>query len=102
MPGRKVDIDEIKRERQELINSDPELAKASEEWNKEYIFRKKLTQARKEAGLTQKELENLSGLDQRTISRMEVDEKISPSIRTLIKYLGDLGYQLDSTKATAE
>ena len=102
MPGRKVNIDEIKKRRQELINSDPELARASEEWNKEYIFRKKLTLAREEMGMTQKQLQEASGLDQRTISRIEVDEKISPSVRTLIKYLGALGYQLDITKVTAE
>jgi len=100
MPGRKVDIEEIKRKRQELIDSDPELAKASEEWNKEYEFRKKLTLAREEAGMTQKQLQEVSDLDQRTISRVEVDMDISPSIKTVVKYVHSLGYDLELVKRT--
>ncbi|MCL1882559.1 MAG: helix-turn-helix domain-containing protein [Defluviitaleaceae bacterium] len=78
-----------------LIESNPELKKVAEEFEQEYELRKKMVLARKEAGLTQKELEQRSGLDQRTISRMEVDEKISPSVKTLMRYLGAMGYQLD-------
>ena len=99
MPGKKVDIEEIKKKRQEIIDPCPELAKASNQWNKEYEFRKKLTLAREEMGMTQKQLQEASGLDQRTISRMEVDEKISPSVKTLMKYLNALGYELDIVKA---
>lgn len=100
MPGRKVDIEEIKKKRQELIDSNPELAKASEEWNKEYEFRKKLSLAREETGMTQKQLQEASGLDQRTISRIEVDKNISPSIKTVIRYVHSLGYDLELVKKT--
>jgi len=85
---------------QTLMASNIELKEAAEEFEKEYQLRKKMVLARKEAGLTQKELEQISGLDQRTISRMEVDEKISPSVKTLMRYLGALGYELDIVKAT--
>jgi len=84
---------------QALINSDPELKEDALEFEIEYEFRKKMVLARKEAGLTQKELEQLSGLDQRTISHIEVGEKISPSVKTLIKYLSAMGYKLDIVKA---
>ena len=60
MPGRKVDIDEIKRKRQKIVDAHPKLAKASEDWNKEYEFRKKLTLAREEMGMTQKQLQEIS------------------------------------------
>ena len=83
---------------QDLIDSDPEARQAVEDFDREYEFRRKLVLARQDAGLTQKELEQLSGLDQRAISRMETDEKISPSVKTLMKYLNALGYELDIKK----
>ena len=45
---------------QEMINADSELQEAAEKFNKEYEFRKKLVLARKQAGLTQKELGDIS------------------------------------------
>jgi len=84
---------------QSLIDSSPEAKFAADEFDKEYAFRKKVVLARKAAGLTQKELEKISGLDQRAISRIEVAEKTSPSIKTLMKYLNALGYELDVVKA---
>jgi len=80
---------------QELIDSDPELAQFAEEWDREYEFRRKLVLARTEAGLTQKELSELSGLDQRAISRVEKSADVSPNLKTLIKYLNALGLTLD-------
>ena len=68
----------------------------------EQDLRRKLVAARKEAGLTQKELGQKSGLDQRAISRLETDTNVSPSVRTLIKYLSSMGYELDIVKATAK
>ena len=98
MPFVEADMEQEAMELQAMIDSNPEVKKHIEEFDKEYEFRKKLVLARKEAGLTQKELENLSGLDQRAISRMEADDKISPSVKTIMKYLGALGYELDIVK----
>jgi len=100
MPGTVVNREKEAAKIQALIDSDPELKEAATEFETEYELRKKMVLARKEAGLTQKELEQLSGLDQRTISRMEVDEKISPSVKILIKYLNAMGYKLDIVKAS--
>jgi len=99
MPGTVVDREQNAKKIKDLLGTNPELVEEVNEFEREYQFRKKLVLARREAGLTQKELEELSGLDQRTISRIEVDEKISPSIKTLIKYLGAMGYELDIIRA---
>jgi len=101
MPGTVVDKEKVAMKIQALVDSDPELKEAAEEFEAEYELRKKMVLARKSAGITQKELEQRSGLDQRTISRMEVDEKISPSVKTLMKYLHALGYELDIVKAVS-
>ena len=98
MRGAVVRLDDIENKIKELTDSDAELQQFSEEWNNEYEFRKKLVLARKAAGLTQKELGELSGLDYRAISRAESSADISPNLKTLIKYLNALGYQLDIVK----
>ena len=98
MPGAVANREKEAMKIQALIDSDSELKKEAEEFEREYELRKKMVLARKEAGLTQKELEQRSGLDQRTISRIEVDGKTSPSVKTLMKYLGAMGYHLDIVK----
>jgi len=98
MPGIVVERGRNAKKIQALIDSDPKLKEVAEEFEEEYELRKKMVLARKSTGLTQKELEQRSGLDQRTISRIEVDEKISPSVKTLMKYLGAMGYKLDIVK----
>jgi len=98
MPFIQANVKEEEKRMQEMIDSDPNLAKFAEEWDREYEFRKKLVLARKEAGITQKELGAMSGLDYRAISRAETSEDVSPSLKTLIKYTSALGYRLDIVK----
>ena len=98
MPGTVADMEKEERKMQALIDSDPELAQFADEWDKEYEFRKKLVLARKEAELTQKELGELAGLDYRAVSRAESSKEVSPSLKTLIRYLNAIGYQLDIVK----
>lgn len=50
--------------------------------------------ARKNAGLTQKELENLTGLKQTFIARLE-NNKTDPQLTTVLKILRPLGLTLD-------
>lgn len=69
-----------------------------DEYIAERIFREKLVVARKAIGLTQKELGQRAGLDQRTISRIESSKTSSPSLRMILKYLNALGYELDIVK----
>ena len=87
MQGVKISRDDLERKRRELMDSEPALAQFSEEWNKEYEFRKKLVLACQEAGLAQ-----------RAISRLETDMDVSSNIKTLIKYLTSIGYELNIVK----
>ena len=99
MPFVAVDREENLRKINELVAENPELQEDLDEFDREYEFRKKLVLARKEAGLTQKEIEAKTGLAQKAISRLENDTNVSPSVKTLRKYLNALGYELDIIKA---
>ena len=99
MPFVETDMEQEAIELQSMIDADSELREFSEEFDREYELRKKLVLARKVAGLTQKELGDISGLPYRVISRIETNTEVSPSIRTLFKYLSALGYELEIVKA---
>ena len=99
MPFVAVDREENLRKINEIVAEYPEVQEDLDEFDREYEFRKKLVLARKEAGLTQKEIEAKTGLAQKAISRLENDTDVSPSVKTLRKYLNALGYELDIVKA---
>ena len=86
----------------EELMEDPEVWQHMDELDKEAEFRQRLVQARKDAGIHQKTIGMLTGLDQRAISRIETNKAISPNLRTLVKYLNAIGYELDIRKATAK
>ena len=97
MPFRNVTdviLNEESQELKEICAENPEVMKAVSEFDKEFELRLKLVEARKKAGLTQKEVEERSGLSQQAISRIETDNSISPSIKNLIKYVDGIGYEL--------
>jgi DNA-binding XRE family transcriptional regulator len=96
--GHEVTLEELDKEKQALIEANPELAQFSEEWEQEYQIRKKLREAREAEGINQKVLGMLSGLDHRAISRVETNTNISPNLRTIVKYLNAIGYELDIRK----
>ena len=54
--------------------------------------------AREDAGINQKALGMMSGLDHRAISRVETNTEISPNLKTIVKYLNASGYTLDVVK----
>ena len=83
----------------EELMQDPEVRQHVEYLDREAEFRRKLVRARKEAGLQQKTIGMLTGLDQRAISRVESSKAVSPNLKTLLKYLGAIGYELDIKKA---
>ena len=95
MPFVKADITTEQKMQQERMEANPEIKEFIEEWDREYEFRKKLALARKESGLTQKEVSMLSGLNQRAISRAESNTGVSPNLKTILKYIDALGYKLD-------
>ena len=86
----------------EELMEDPEVKQHIAELDKEFEFRQRLVQARKDAGIHQKTIGMLTGLDQRAISRVETNKAISPNLRTLVKYVNAIGYELDLRKLTAD
>jgi len=98
MPFVQADVRDEEKIMQEMIKNDPEIAQFAQELDAEFELREKMAQARREAGLTQKQLGMLSGLNLQAISRAESDSDISPNLRTLVKYLNAIGYKLDVVK----
>ena len=82
------------------LMDDPEVRLHIAELDKESEFRQRLVQARKDAGIHQKTIGMLTGLDQRAISRVETNKAVSPNLRTLVKYVHAIGYELDLKKVT--
>jgi len=101
MPFVETNMEHETKELQAMIDADEDLQRASELFNTEYELRKKLVQARKKAGLTQKDLGVKSGLPYRAISRLETNADVSPNIRTMLKYLSALGYELEIVEASS-
>ena len=95
MPSIKVNVKQEQKEFEELLK-DPVAKKAYEEFEREYEFRQKLTEARKMKCITQKEIQNRTGLPQQSISRIEngTMQKQSPTLRTLLKYLDAIDCEL--------
>ncbi|MCQ2362387.1 MAG: helix-turn-helix domain-containing protein [Acidaminococcaceae bacterium] len=60
-------------------------------------FLKKLVQARKERGFSQKKLEALSGVEKTTIARIERGVS-APNLMTILKILAALGKTLSVTE----
>ena len=72
---------------------DPKNKKIADDFDAEMRFRRELYKLRKDQGLSQKQLSELTGLSQQMISRIETgwtDTKVG----TLLKYLNGIGYSL--------
>ena len=87
-------LNEEAKELQEMIENNPKAKAAYEQFEAECKLRRELIEARKKEDVTQAELQAKTGLTQQTISRIEKNHDISPSLRNLIKYVGALGYEL--------
>ena len=62
--------------------------------HEEMKLRSDLTEMRKRNNITQKDLQQVSGLSQQAISRIEVGKDVSPSLKSLIRYVDAIGCQL--------
>ena len=98
MPFKQVDPAEEQREFEELLK-DPEAKKAYEEFEREYVFRQKLAEARTAQNITQQDIHSKTGLPQQSISRIEkgTAQKQSPTLRTLLKYIDAIDCELTIT-----
>lgn len=83
-----------KAELQSVVKKNPVMAQYVEEFNQEYELIQSLVKARKEAGLTQKEVAQKSGLTQQMVSRIEKID-YSPTLANLMKYINAIGVMLN-------
>jgi len=96
MPFKKTDMDLERQELKELLESSKEAKKAQNIFNDEYSFRLMLAKERKSKSMTQKKIEEKSGLTQQVISRIEkgyTDDR-SPTLRTVFRYLDAIDCEL--------
>lgn len=67
---------------------------------KEFELRSELSKMRKKNNVTQKELQEKSGLSQQAISRIEVGKDVSPSLKSIVRYLDAIGcdFKIENNK----
>lgn len=87
--------EEIKNQK----SSSPEFKQKWDESREEYRLIGEMISLRKKQSISQKELANLTGTKQQTISRIEKKEN-SPSLKFFCKLLNALGYELSIQKKT--
>ena len=98
-----VDITDIvlteeKAQLDEDYNNDPKVRLAIDQFEAECRLRKELAEARRGNSISQSQLKELTGLTQQTISRIETNSEISPSLKILLKYVNAIGYELKLVK----
>lgn len=96
MPFIKVNI---KEEIKNIKKSDPEFAKTYDAVKKEADIIRQAKRLRKELGVTQLTIAQVSGMSQQMISRMEKLGS-SPSLGNFIKYLDGAGLEIRIEKKT--
>lgn len=83
-----------KEELEKELKKDKSLKQYCDSFDKQYELRKQLLQARKEKGLTQKQVAQKSGLTQQMISRIETIGGNTPSLDTFVKYANALDMEI--------
>lgn len=97
MPFIKVDMTAEAIELQEMFKNDPEAREEFHQYElahretarleqEELELRNRLVEFRKERNITQKDIENRTGMTQQAISRLETSKDTTPTLKTLIKY----------------
>ena len=87
-------MNEEAKELEEAYNSDPKVKVAIDQFNAECRLRRELSEARKQKNITQVQIQELTGLTQQMISRIEANTEISPSLKNLMIYANAIGYEL--------
>ena len=94
MPFEKVDI---QKRIEEKMKIDIEFKKAYEEVQKEKKLIRKITEIRRQKGLTQKQIADMTGMKQQALSRME-KERHAPTLNNLFKILSALDLDIKLVK----
>ena len=87
-------MNEEAKELEEAYNTDPKVKFAIDQFNAECKLRRELAEMRKRKHITQVEIQQLTGLTQQMISRIETNTEISPSLKNLMIYANAIGYEL--------
>jgi len=90
MPFKKIDAKKIVEDK---ARNDQSFKNAYQEVAREYQLIRKVVKARKEKGLTQKDLADMIGLKQQVISRLE-REKHVPTLNIFLKILDGVDLEL--------
>ena len=90
MPFKKINVNQTIADK---LTADPELKQLWDESRTEYRLLGNLVKLRKEKGLSQVELAELTGNKQQVISRIENREN-SPTLKTFCGILDVLGYDV--------
>ena len=87
-------MDEEANELKAAYSGDPKVRAAIDRFDNECRLRRELAEARKRKNMTQAEIQELTGLTQQAISRIEANTDISPSLKNLIIYANAIGYEI--------
>ena len=87
------ELDDVTRHLNELLQ-DPEFRETWEADEAEYQMRCAIIQARIETGMTQQQLAEATGMNQRAISRIEMGNT-NPTVRTLGRIARGFGKKLE-------
>ena len=87
-------LNEEASELEEAYKSDPKVKAAIDQFNAECKLRRELAGARKQKNITQVQIQEITGLTQQVISRIESNTDISPSLKNLMLYVNAIGYEL--------
>jgi DNA-binding XRE family transcriptional regulator len=91
-------LNEEVKELEEAYKNNPKVRLAIEQFDAECKLRRELAEARRDNNISQAQLKELTGLTQQTISRIETNSEISPSIKLLLKCITAIGYEIKLVK----
>ncbi|MCL2158638.1 MAG: helix-turn-helix domain-containing protein [Oscillospiraceae bacterium] len=91
-------LTEEAKELEEAYKNNPKVKLAIDQFEAECKLRRDLADARRKNNISQTQLTKLTGLTQQTISRIETNSEINPSLRNLLKYITAMGYELKLVK----
>jgi len=91
-------LNEEAKELEEAYKNNPKVKRAIDQFEAECRLRKEIAEARRENNISQSQIKELTGLTQQTISRIETNSEISPSLKILLKYVDAIGYELKLVK----
>jgi DNA-binding XRE family transcriptional regulator len=93
-----VVLNEEAKELEEAYKTNPKVKLAIDQFEAECKLRREIAEARRNNKISQAKLKELTGLTQQTISRIETNSDISPSLKILLKYVNAIGYDLKLVK----